>query len=201
MILATGRIALSHTAQELGVCSSKNISLKDRSLIADQLSSSIGPLGISLHLWEQVSAGFHLSRPLPSQLAKADCCWERPDWPRPSAQSRAREGLGRRLPQLSGGSSRPAGGCKSCPFELGQEPRSPPEQGLGRPGGSRTACTALRRCCCEVTGMGSGPADGNRFDVGINGEALRAPTAPIRVIARVPPRPEGTRDPLGSGAA
>lgn len=52
-ILGTGRIVLSHTAQELGVCSSKNVSLKDLSLISDQLSSSIGHIGISLHLWKQ----------------------------------------------------------------------------------------------------------------------------------------------------
>lgn len=53
VILGTGRIALSHTAQEPGVCSSKNVSLKDRSLISDQSSSSIGHIGISLHLWKQ----------------------------------------------------------------------------------------------------------------------------------------------------
>lgn len=113
----------------------------------------------------------------------------------PSAQSRAGGAW------AGGSRSSGGGGCKSCPFELQEEPCSPPEQGLGRPRGSRTACTALGRCCCEVSGMGSGPADGNRFDLGINGEALRAPTAPIQATRAVPPRPEGTRDPLGSGAS
>lgn len=157
------------------------------------LGTSAFPSTFGNRLSGRYQLAFHLSRPFFSQLAKADCCWERPDWPRrgrvfatPSAQSRAR-GY-RRLPQFRRGQLPGCGWMQTKPALLncGKDLCSPPEPGLGRPGGSGTACTTQGRCCCGVAGMGSVPADGNAFDLGVSGDALTAPTTPIQVTPAGP---------------
>lgn len=170
--LGTGTIALFQTAQELGVCSSKNVSLKDRLLFSDQLSTSIGHMGISFYLWKDWQVGISWY-----SICPVHCC---PSWQRLVVAGSGQTGPGRAesSPLRVRRARRCLGRRQPLPCELREEPRSPPEQ---RPGRSGTACTALGRCCREVTGMGCGPAD-----LGVNGGALTAPTREPRTGPAAP---------------